>query len=447
MTKTLPRALADRLFPALAALGLIAISMLATTWWVPALTGNAVWPLPQDLWGTLVAAQRLIHLDLGGLYTQPTGLVTFPGAAVILAPVVAVTDALGLSLRVPGAHNPQPAVWLVAGPYDMIVSAVALFAADAIARRLGTTRPKRALVAGAGAIALWSVSAEWGHPEDPVAVGLFLFGVLALADARLGRSAWLTGAAIAVQPLVLLALPVVVVVIERRRLPGYLIRAATPGGLLLAAAAWANWHATFTAVTSQPNSPTVNHPTPWTSFAPHLSNGIVAAGPARALTIVAACACALGAGRRWRARQGAVLAQGDNPPEARWSNEMLAELLWWIAVTLALRSVFEPVMVAYYTWPVLQVALVTSRSSWSRLIATSVTTTAMTFVSQLTWRGPWTWWTAMIAGLCLTLVFARVPGRAPGPPAGQTPATEQALAADPAGRTDGAGHRQVSGVP
>lgn len=431
----LPRVLADRLFPALATVGLVAIGMASSTWWGPAMVGKTAWALPQDLWGTLIAAQRLIHLNLAGLYTQPTGLVSFPGAAVILAPIAAVIDAAGWPLRLPGAQNPQPVVWLVAGPYQIIVSAVALFAADTIAGRLGASRFKRALLAAAGAIALWSVSVEWGHPEDSVAVGLFLFGVLALSDARLGRSAWLTGAAIAVQPLVLLALPVVAVVIERRRLPGYLVRAAAPASLMLAAAAWANWHATVRAVTSQPNSPTINHPTPWTSLAPHLSDGTVAAGPTRALTILTACACALVVGRRWRRPTTSA------PRGAPWDATMLTGLLWWIAVTLALRSAFEPVMVAYYTWPVLQVALITAVSSWPRLVATSVTTTAVTFASQLTWRGPWTWWPLMIAGLCLTLAFARVPAQVTGPPPAQP------LAAERARRTDEAGQHQVSGVP
>ncbi len=101
---------------------------------------------------------------------------------------------------------------------------MALFAADAIAERLGATRPKRAVLAAAGAVALWNVSVRWGHPEDAVAVGLLLFGILALSDGRTGRSAWLIGAAVAVQPLVLLALPVVLTVIAPRRWP-----ASSPG--------------------------------------------------------------------------------------------------------------------------------------------------------------------------------------------------------------------------
>ena len=383
----------------LATAGLVAVGMAATIWWGPRLEGQTTWTLPHDLWGTMAAASRLLHLNLAGLYMEPTRLVTFPGGVMILVPIVAVIEAAGLSLQVPGAQLPQPGAWLLAGPYEIVLSAVALFAADAIAERMGVTRPKRALLAAASAVALWSVSVRWGHPEDAVAVGLFLYGILALSDSRAGRSAWLVGAAVAVQPLVLLALPIVLVVIEPRRLAGYLARAAAPGVAVLGAAALANWQATYDAVTSQPNYPTINHPTPWTSLAPHLGEGTVAAGPGRVVAILVACACALAVARRWRAARRA----------ATWSPETLGEVLWWVAVVLALRSVFEPVMVAYYLWPVLAVALITASRSWSHLVATSLTTVALTGASQIPWQSPWTWWAPMIAGLALTLFFARVP--------------------------------------
>jgi hypothetical protein len=393
--------LARRLFPVLATAALVVISMVATTSY-PLLVGKSAWALPHDLWGTLVAAQRLVHGDWGGLYAKPTALVGLPGAAVILVPVAVIIDAAGLSLQIPGPHNPYPAVWLLAGPYEIALSAVALFAADALAEHLGVTRPRRALLAAASAVALWSVAARWGHPEDAVAVGLFLFGILALSRSHTGRSGWLIGAAVAVQPLVLLALPFAAVVIQPRRLAGFLARAAAPGALLLGAAAAANWHATVSAVTRQPNSVTVNHSTAWTSLAPHLGAGVVAAGPARVLSIGVACGCALIAGRRWRAE----LAAGG------WSSRILQELLWWAAVALALRCVFEPVMVAYYLWPALAVALIAASPSWPRLIATSAAAVALTYASQLSWRSPWTYWAPMIAGLALTLLLARVPPRA-----------------------------------
>ena len=392
------RWLVRRVFPILATVGLIAIAMGSTTWWGPLITGARGWPLPLDLWGTLAAAQRLVHLDLGGLYTQPTGLVSFPGAAVILVPVVVLMDAVGVSVHVPG-HDAHPAAWLVAGTYEIAISAVALFAADALAEHLGASRPKRAVLAAASATALWSVAVNWGHPEDAVAVGLLMYAILALSQARTGRSAWLLGAGVAVQPLVLIALPIVLAALAPRRLAGFLARAATPSVVLLGAAAAANWTATIHAVTNQPNWPTVDHPTPWVYLAPRMGHGAVAAGPGRALAIVVACGCAIVVARRWGA------ARNGGP----WSREILEDVLWWTAVALALRSVFESVMVAYYLWPVLAVALVVAVRSWPRLATTCAAATIVTFGSQVSWHGPWSWWTAMIAGLALTLFCARLP--------------------------------------
>ncbi len=394
--------LARRLFPILATAALVLIGMVGTTLVGPHLVGRDRWSLPDDLWGTLIAADRLVHLNLAGLYTQPTGLVTFPGAAVILAPVATLIDAAGLSLQHPGPQNPHPAVWLVAGPYMIAISGVALFAADALAERLRVPRWKRFFLAGASAVALWNVSVQWGHPEDAVAVGLLLFGILALSEARTARSAWLLGAAIAVQPLALLALPILLAAIEPRRLPGFLTRAATPAAVLLGAAAAANWHAAYLAVAHQPNWPTVDHPTPWTPLAPRMAHGAVADGPFRLLSILAACVCALIVARRLRA------ARDEAGRDGGWTGDTLRDVLWWAALALALRCVFEPVMVAYYLWPALAVALIAATRTWPRLLATSVMVAAVTFGSQSAWRSPWGWWGAMVAGLALTLFFARI---------------------------------------
>ena len=410
-----------RLFPLLVTVVMTAVGMAGTIWG-PRYYGKTAWALPDDLWGTLIAAQRLAHLNLAGLYTLPTQLVSLPGTAVILVPAIVVIDMTGLRLGLPAAHGAYPAVWLFAGPYQVAISAVALFAADAIAERLGATRPKRFWLAGFGATALWSVTIRWGHPEDAVATGLLLYAVLALADSRTSRSAWLAGAAVAVQPLVLLAFPLLAVVVEPRRLAGYLTRAAAPAALLLAAAAAANWTATTHAVTSQPNSPAIDHRTPWLSLYPHLAGGQVAAGPARILAIVAACGCALVVARRRRAAR----------PGGRWDHQALGELLWWTAVTLSLRSMFEPVMVAYYLWPPLAVALVAAARDWPRLIPTGCVAVVLTFFSQIQWRNPWGWWTPMVFGLALALYFARIRTREPdaGPSPQVLPEPGEQFAAD-----------------
>jgi hypothetical protein len=392
-----------RLLPLLASIGLIAVGMYTTTWG-PTMIGRSEWALPYDLWGTLIATTRLVHLNLGGLYTEPTGLVSLPGAVIILVPCAAVISATGLSLQIPGPDNLHPAVWLLAGPYQIALCCVTLFAADALAEDLGVSRWKRALLAAASAGALWSVSARWGHPEDAVAVGLLLYAILALSRSRITLAGWLAGAAVCVQPLVLLALPVLLALLPWRRMPLFLVRAALPSAVLLGAAALANWHATYVSVTSQPDSPTINHPTAWTALAPHMSGTNVAAGPFRLATIALACCCALAVRRRWLARLPA--AEGSPGDGARWPTALLAEVLWWAALTLALRSFFEPVMVSYYPWPPLAVALIPAALSWPRLLAASVLAGGLTAAAQGPSHDVWIWWAPLVAGLAVMLALS-----------------------------------------
>jgi hypothetical protein len=432
--------LVRRLFPLVASAGLIVVGMFTTTWGPDRMLHATEWALPYDYWGTLIAATRLVHGQVGGLYTQPTGLVSLPGTAIILMPVAAVISGLGLSLHIPGPGNLHPAVWLIAGPYQMALCCVELFAADALAERLGVTQWKRGILAVAGACALWSVSARWGHPEDAVAVGLLLYAVLALADDRPVLAGWLAGAAVCVQPLVLLAVPAAVALLPWRRVPWFLIRAALPSAVLLGIAGLANWDAMYTSVTSQPNSPVVNHPTAWTSLAPHMAGGNVAAGPFRLATIALACLCAVAVRRRWgphaqspsqvwRAKRAAG-GYGGSPPretmhassrssswtpdgdtQPQWEPRVLADVLWFAALALALRSFFEPVMVSYYPWPPLAVALIpAARGGWVRLLAAGVIAGGVTAQGQGPWHNVLAWWVPLVAGL-LVLLAVSWPGR------------------------------------
>jgi hypothetical protein len=416
-----------RVLPLIASAGLIVVGMFTTTWG-PTLIGRAEWALPYDLWGTLIATTRLAHGNIGGLYAPPTGLISLPGAAVILLPGAALISALGLSLSIPGPHNLHPAAWLVAGPYQIALCCVTLFAADALAERLGVSFWKRGLLAAASAGILWSVSARWGHPEDAVAVGLLLYAVLAQSKGRLGRAGWLAGAAVCVQPLVLLALPVMLALLPWRRMAPFLVRAALPSAVLLAATAIANWHDTYTSVTSQPNSPVINHPTAWTSLAPHIANQNVAAGPFRLATIVLACLCALAIRRRWQAASAAPGAAPGRGGGAAWPAAVLADVLWWVALTLALRSFFEPVMVSYYPWPAMAVALIPAATlSWPRLVAAGVLAGGLTAAAQGPSHAVWIWWVPIVAGLVVLLAVAR-PVRATAPAPLLTPSGAEAIA-------------------
>jgi hypothetical protein len=420
-----------RLFPLVASVGLITVGM-ATTTWGPSLIDRSEWALPYDYWGTLVAATRLAHGHLGGIYAQPTGLVSLPGTALILVPVALAASLLGLSLQLPGPANLHPAVWLIAGPYQIALCCLALFAADALAEHLGVTWWKRGLLAVAEATALWSPSARWGHPEDAVATGLLLYAVLALAKGRLPAAGWLAGAAVCVQPLVLLALPMLLGVMPLRRAPqspagatarippmiGFLVRAALPSAVLLTAAGIANWSVMYSAVTSQPNSPTINHPTAWTALAPHVAGGNVAAGPFRLATIILACCFALVVRGRLARRV---------PASGQWPLDVLNEVLWWMALALALRSFFEPVMVSYYPWPPLAVVLIPAATGgWVRLIVAGLIAGGVTAEGQATWHGVWAWWAPLVAGLLLLLAVARRDWRlrAVKAPGAEAPAAE-----------------------
>jgi hypothetical protein len=390
-----------RLFAILASFGLVVIGIVTTTGGAE-LLGHGQWGLPNDLWATLVASERLLHGDLAHLYTSPTALVAPPGTALLLVPAALVVMGAGLTPGPPVTHSPTPSAWWAAGTYEIVVSCVVLFAVDTVAERMGVSRGRRAVLALAEAIALWNVSVRWGHPEDAVAVALLLYAVVAVADGRNERSAWLLGFGLAVQPLIVLALPVVAAAVPARRVVGYVGRALVPAVVVLVPAVLANARATVHAVTEQPNYPEVDHPTPWVHLAPRLGSGVVAAGPGRIAAIAVACLC------------GLYLAGRPRPP-GRWTEAELGGLVWWVTVALALRVGFESVMVAYYLWPPIALALVASSPRWWRLLVTSVLAGTLTFVSQVGWRGDFAWWLPMTVGVAVLVALARTPADRPPP--------------------------------
>ncbi len=130
-------------------------------------------------------------------------------------------------------------------------------------------------------------------------------------------------------------------------------------------------------------------------------------------------------GRRWtrtgswpscrpaRARSSSAARSPRLAPASGGVRRSLRDLLWWTAAALALRSVFEPVMVAFYLWPGLAVALIASTWSWRALLTTSAVAVGVSFGAQSDWRSPWGWWGLMVAGLGLTLLLAGVPSGRP----------------------------------
>jgi hypothetical protein len=105
-------------------------------------------------------------------------------------------------------------------------------------------------------------------------------------------------------------------------------------------------------------------------------------------------------------------------------------VLWWIAFALALRSFFEPVMVSYYPWPPMAVALIPAATfGWPRLLAAGVLAGGLTAAAQGPSHTVWIWWLPIVAGLIVLLALCRPRRRRPRPSAQpQTPPASAQLA-------------------
>lgn len=379
-----------------------------------------LWLCGQDFWLSYLNSSQFVHGHFGAIYQANLQFIEFPGILVALAPLGALSGAFHSNLYqiVQGRAIPLPGIvahvrgfnapflypkeifmnghqyvlqtqWTeFVDPYALALSCSALFAFDALAERMQVARSRRAILCAAEVILLWNL-ALWGHPEDAVAVALAVYALIFALDGRFVGAGWLFGAALAFQPLVLLMMPVLIAMAGRKHMLGFFIRSVLPAAVLLAPSFIAAFPATFRALVDQPSPPLVDHQTPWTALSPHLSGGMVAAGPIRLVGILLAVGLGVWVSRRWLAR-----------PEL---------LVWSCAVALALRSYTESVMTPYYSWAALAVGVaVAARCSARRFGLAIVVAIATAVVAQ--WRLAWfPWWVIQIGGLTALLVVASAP--------------------------------------
>jgi hypothetical protein len=384
-----------RAWPLAVTAAFVVTGMAFSLFWGPVVQHHPFWLTSGDLWSTYRTAHYVGWGDLGGIYGAGTALVTLPGILLALAPVAMVTGALGLTESFP-KFLPHPSAWLVLDPYVLLLSAVALFACDALAERLGVSRARRAVLCLVEAGLLWNVAVIWGHPEDPVAVGLALYALVFALDGRWTGAGWLFGAALVTQPLVLLMFPVLLALGGRRQIVGLAARGAVPVVALVLTPLISQFHATTHALLDQPNFPHIDHATPWTALAPVLGGTgrafSVAAGPGRVVALILACCLGWWA-RRWRQRPDLIV--------------------WAAAMGLALRCFTESVMVAFYVWPALAVGLViAARLGRGRLAVAGAVALFTTAAAQ--WRlGELPWWAIVTAGIAIVLAVGVRTGRQP----------------------------------
>ncbi|MGD0378663.1 MAG: hypothetical protein ABSC30_01635 [Acidimicrobiales bacterium] len=373
----------------------VAIGMVYSLWWAPVVRHQEYWITPGDIWYSVRTAHWIGWGSLSFVYSNAQSeLITLPGFEVLLTPFVVLSSALGLSENAPGLlPNLHPQAWLLIGPVSMASGGLALWAFDSMARhmRVPTTRRKILLVLEAGAI--FPAVALWGHPEDVLATGFFVLALRKLLEGREAAAGWLLGAAIAFQLFAVFAVPVLLAVVGLRKGATLLARAAMLPGFLFVAVAIPDFHDSVRTLLQQPTPPAVNHATPWVGLSPKLSHGNVAGGPTRTIGLLVA----VGAGVWARARR-------QDP----------ARLLWLLAVALAARCVFDPVMTPYYVMPCVALALVAGSGNRPvRFILGAMAGTGLT-VMAFSHHGDWAYW-LMMTGIIAALLGTVWPTKRPRP--------------------------------
>lgn len=288
---------------------------------------------------------------------------------------------------------PRPSAWYLLGPTTALLCSLELFAADSLAGQFGASRGRRIALAAFSAIALWTIVA-WGHPEDAIAVGFLLYAVGQGVRERWVRCAWLLAAAFAFQPLVALAIPVVLGAAPLRRLPSIVARILAPTILMLVGPMIVNPTQTMIALVEQPAIPSLGRPTPWLHLTrPILHEGLRAqftGGPPRLIAVL----IALGLG---------VLVHRRRPDGLT--------VTWLVACALALRTAFDPVVLPYYTWPAIATAvIVAAAGSPLRLGATFVAGALTTIVADTDIYAEKLWWWILLA-LAITMIASSDLGR------------------------------------
>jgi hypothetical protein len=92
----------------------LGLGLACSLWWNPVFHDTSYWMTPNDFWATYRGAHFVGWGDLGDVYRNGTGLITFPGIIVLLAPVAMLTGALGMSEGFPLAVA-HPTAWLSSG--------------------------------------------------------------------------------------------------------------------------------------------------------------------------------------------------------------------------------------------------------------------------------------------------------------------------------------------
>jgi hypothetical protein len=346
------------------------------------------WQVYSDLWNSAGMALAVGQAHFSAVYAYPSQIDAPPGFEYLLAPFMVLGHAIGLRTTI--AHGGGLMVYsLLLVPLATVLAGSLLFAVDAVARRWGFSEGRRVAVSVVAGLAVGSDVVFWGHPEDCIALALVLWAALAVDGAPtkgVTQAGWLLGAAVALQPLALLAVAPVVARFGRRDLWRAAWRIVLPSVLLLLPELLTSAAVTVHRVVDQPYLPADESSTPFAHFARALGDGMYSGGTLRLVSTLGALVLGFVACRR------------------RYD---LPTVLLVMSLSFTLRVVLESELLGFYFLPVAVLCLLlTMRRSASMFCLCAAASVACLILGNRRAHDIVLWWPAIMATTLLMVGLA-----------------------------------------
>ncbi len=370
----------------LAVVGAMAFSMLDSS----VLHGSGQWYEASfnDFWRNWAdGAYMTFGGGYGHIYTLDRTLETAPALQVVIAPIARM--GFGLSFPNPSSVLYPQAFW-VAGPLFLGAMALPICAGDRWLQYMSASDTGRRLTVLAVMAVTLPPIALYGHPEDLVALGCMLYGLIAALEGRHRATGWWLGVALAFQLFSILAIPIAFVFLKRRQwVPAIIPMIAVPLSVVLIPLITQP-----SAMVQQLLHQKVFDDLGYISPTWHLDPGVGAF--IRVLVALLSIPAAL------------VLAK-IVPTDRRAAANLV---VWVIAVLFACR-VFEPELVPYFLAPTLALLPISAvRAPWWRFGGACVLAVWLNWWVHVAVQARWSLWLILIAQLAVLgwLSFPRLAG-------------------------------------
>jgi hypothetical protein len=366
------------------------IAFLATLYGPELVQQDHYWFVATDTWLATEAGRYVWNGALGYVYQSSTHFYALPGSAILIAPVVGLSDHLGQVEGFP-FPVPRPSAWLIVGPYTLSFAVLFVYSVRRLAWEVGLRRGL--WLPQVLSIPVVLIPAYyWGHFEDVIALAMTLQAVKYLIAGRFGRAALYLSVAIAFKQWAMLLIPLLVFQAPRgQRIRSLALAGALPAALALFTLG-VDWSDASRALLS-PLTPGAN-----------TGGHIALFGAAITSRVTRPMALLLAGMVAWRARK-------KSDPAA---------ILWAASLVLLIRPLLEPIVFSYYWSPAL---LLAGGAAMAARRATTVPEWGVLVTGAL-WCLPrggsnlWWWLGAAVAGLAFLVVKSMGFGRSdPGAPA------------------------------